>query len=58
MCESVMCCSLGSRRFPVRTARDRYTRSKVGGASGEASGHTANTNKFRGGKAIKSKLYH
>ena len=32
--------------------------SKVGGASGKASGRIANTNEFRGGKAIRFKLYH
>ena len=51
--------SLGSRRFPVcTTAPDRYMGSKVGGASRKVSGRTANTNEFRGGRAITSKLYH
>ena len=49
--------SLGSRRFPVRAARDRYMGSKVGGASGRASGRTANTTEFRGGEAIRSIFY-
>ena len=45
--------SLSSRRFPVRTARDRYMGSNVGGASKRPSGHTCTADEFRGGEAIK-----
>ena len=47
--------SLGSRRFPVRTARDRYMGSKVGGASGKASGRTCTTDEFRAEKLLNMK---
>ena len=50
--------SLSSRCFPCVLLHVTGMGSEVGGASGKVSGRTANTNEFRGGKAISSKLYH